>query len=223
MAREKDEAKRQAILGAAKRLFAARGFNGASVSELASDIGLPVGSIYTYFENKDALARAVIDEGWEEFFAGLSASLAAAAEPEKGLTLIVYKFLPELFKDVDLIALIVSEAWRLPGGYESVGLSRKLERLASLVVGLLADLAKKRGLPFDFPPRRAMAALSLYFLGALDSVRLSRSATLGFDQADIVDFIAFSIENSFGLRLDPAEIAAAAPAGIAAAASAEPG
>ncbi len=189
MAREKDEAKRQAILGAAKRLFAERGFNGVSMSELASDIDLPVGSIYTYFENKDALARAVIEEGWESFFGSLSAALASAASPEKGLALIVYRFLPELFKDVDLIALIVSEAWRLPGGYESVGLAQKLERLATLVVGLLADLAHRHGLSFDFPQHRAMAALSLYFLGALDSVRLSRSATLGFDQVDIVDFI----------------------------------
>jgi len=35
MARERDEAKRQAILAAAKRLFAGRGFKGTSLSELA--------------------------------------------------------------------------------------------------------------------------------------------------------------------------------------------
>lgn len=212
MAREKDEAKRQAILGAAKRLFAERGFKGASMAELAGRVDLPVGSIYTYFENKDALARAVIEEGWEAFFENLSSAIASAAGPERGLALIVYKFLPELFQDLDLIALIVSEAWRLPGGYESVGLEEKLERLVSLIVGLLAKLAKSRGLSFEFPPRRAMAALSLYFLGALDSVRLTRSTSLGFDQNDVVDFIAFSIENSFGLRIDPADLAAAAPA-----------
>ncbi|HTX73011.1 MAG TPA: TetR/AcrR family transcriptional regulator [Rectinemataceae bacterium] len=200
MAREKDEGKRQAILGAAKRLFAAQGFNGTSISDLARETGLPVGSIYTYFENKDALARAVIEEGWELFFSTLSSALAAES-PERGLSLIVRRFLPELFRDVDLIALIVSEGWRLNGGYESVGLAQKLDRLAALVGRLVTALAAERGLRFDFPPRRAMAALSLYFLGALDSIRLSRSASLGFSEEDILDFIELSIESAFGLPL----------------------
>jgi len=71
-----------------------------------------------------------------------------------------------------------------------VGLADKLERLVSLVVELLAKLAQDEGLAFEFPPRRAMAALSL-----------------GFDQSDVVDFIAFSIENTFSLRIDPAALA----------------
>ncbi|MBL8968279.1 MAG: helix-turn-helix transcriptional regulator, partial [Spirochaetaceae bacterium] len=71
MAREKDEAKRRAILAAAKRLFAERGFHGTSVADLARGTGLPVGSIYTYFENKEALMASVLEEGWNLFFEGL--------------------------------------------------------------------------------------------------------------------------------------------------------
>ena len=61
MAREKDEGKRQAIMAAAKKLFAQEGFHGASISDMARETGLPVGSIYTYFENKEDLIRSVID------------------------------------------------------------------------------------------------------------------------------------------------------------------
>ena len=60
MARERDEGKRLAILAAAKRLFASRGFHGGSVSDLAHEVDLPVGSIYTYFENKEAIVAAIV-------------------------------------------------------------------------------------------------------------------------------------------------------------------
>ena len=81
MAREKDETKRSAILAAAKRLFAKQGFHGTSISDLARETDLPVGSIYTYFENKEALIRIVVEEGWGEFFDGLLRILGTASTP----------------------------------------------------------------------------------------------------------------------------------------------
>jgi AcrR family transcriptional regulator len=197
MARERDEGKRQAILAAAKRLFAAGGFHGTSVSDIAREAALPVGSVYTYFAGKDEVFRSVVDEGWEEFYGTLAEALGAAGRPEDKLALAVYGFLPSLFGDVDLIAIIMAEADR------GTGLEEKLERLAGLVSGLIAELAAARGVKLDFGPRTAMAAITVYFLGALDAVRVSRSAGLSVGPGDVLDFIRLSIENAFGIVIAP--------------------
>ena len=195
MARERDEGKRLAILATAKRLFAARGFHGTSVSDLAREVDLPVGSIYTYFANKDAIVQAVVEEGWEAFFATLAAAADGPGSPEEKLSLIVYRFLPELFADVDLISIIIAEADR------DTRLEEKLERLASLVSGLISQLSTSRGMNVNFSSSMAMAAISIYFLGSLDTLRVARSAGIKVGPEDVIDFIKLSVANSFGVEL----------------------
>jgi len=195
MARERDEGKRLAILAAAKRLFASRGFHGGSVSDLAHEVDLPVGSIYTYFENKEAIIHTIIEEGWETFFAALAAAISGPGRPEERLSLVLHRFLPELFADIDLISIILTEADR------GAHLEEKLERLTSLLSGLIAELAADRRVPMNLAPRQAMAAITIFFLGSLDAVRLSRSTGIKVGPDDVIDFIQFSIQNSFGLVL----------------------
>jgi AcrR family transcriptional regulator len=197
VARERDEGKRSAILAAAKRLFAARGFHGTSVSDLAREVELPVGSIYTYFDGKEAIVHTVIEEGWEGFFSALAGAVSGPGRPEERLSLVVYRFLPELFADIDLISIILAEADR------ASGLQDKLDRLGSLVAGLIAELAVANGVAMDFAPKRAMAAITISFLGSLDAVRISRSAGIDLGPDDVIDFIRLSVENSFGVRLAP--------------------
>jgi len=199
MAREKDEGKRQAIMAAAKKLFARDGFHGASISDMARETGLPVGSIYTYFENKEDLIRTVIDEGWGEFFDGLTLALSRAESPERKFAIIIYRILPGLFEDVDLISILLSEAARF------ADIEEKLERLSAIIADLVMELARKQDIMMAFSPEQARAAIALYFLGSLDSVRLSRKAGLGISAGDIIAFIGFTIENSFHIRLDPAQ------------------
>jgi AcrR family transcriptional regulator len=197
MAREKDEAKRQAIMVVAKRLFAQRGYQATSIADLAGEAGLPVGSVYTYFENKEDLLRCVVEEGWGGFFEGLQGALALSESPERGLALIVYEVLPSLFRDVDLISILLSEGGRL------VGLETKLESLASLVEGLIVRLAASRGLPLAFPAGEAKTAICVFFLGSLDTMRLAKSAGLEVAEQDIIDFIRLAIENAFRMELPP--------------------
>ena len=54
--------KRAAIIEAAVRLFANRGFHGTTVPEIAGAAGVAVGSVYRYFDTKEALVNAAIAE-----------------------------------------------------------------------------------------------------------------------------------------------------------------
>ncbi|MDA8409850.1 MAG: TetR/AcrR family transcriptional regulator [Treponema sp.] len=202
MAREKDESKRLAILAVAGKLFAERGYHGTSVSDIAREIGLPVGSIYTYFENKEAVLVAVIEEGWSGFIASVREGLARAAGPKERILLLVEEVLPGLFRDADLITILLAEAGR--GGLDgvSVGLDAKLGGLAELILPVLGPLATEGHSSLSLDPSQARAAIAVYFLGSLYSIRLARSAGLQLSEGDILSFIRLSIENSFGLRLE---------------------
>lgn len=54
--------KRQAILDSALTLFAQRGYHGTTVPSVADTAGVGAGTIYRYFDNKEALANALYQE-----------------------------------------------------------------------------------------------------------------------------------------------------------------
>ena len=54
-----DSPKREAILDAALELFAVRGFHGTAVPLVASKAGVGAGTVYRYFESKEALVNAL--------------------------------------------------------------------------------------------------------------------------------------------------------------------
>jgi AcrR family transcriptional regulator len=53
--------RRDHILDAATRVFAAKGFNGATIRDVARAAGVADGTIYNYFDNKDALLLGILD------------------------------------------------------------------------------------------------------------------------------------------------------------------
>jgi AcrR family transcriptional regulator len=59
---EKKACKRMAIMKAALELIAENGFHGAPTAMIAERAGVAIGSIYRYFENKDALIIALNSE-----------------------------------------------------------------------------------------------------------------------------------------------------------------
>lgn len=197
MARERDEGKRAAILLAAKRLFAERGYRGAGVAEIAREVELPVGSIYTYFSGKDEILQVIVEEGWAAFGAGMAESLAAAPDAAGRLSLLVNRVLPSLFEDLDFISILLSGEGPVDAeGRDLLGLAEKLDTVTELVGRLVREAAAARGRPVDLEPRLARAAICLFFLGSLDSLRLARRAGLALKAEDIVALLEFLVERS---------------------------
>ncbi|WP_163508176.1 TetR/AcrR family transcriptional regulator [Fodinicola acaciae] len=69
-----------AILDAAERLFAERGYAKTTMSEVADHCDIAVGSLYTHFPSKDALHAAVIDRAIADDQAGVEQSGDPSAE-----------------------------------------------------------------------------------------------------------------------------------------------
>lgn len=59
--------KRDAIMKAALDLFVERGFHGTAVPEIAEKAGVGAGTIYRYFENKEALVNALYRQEKQNF------------------------------------------------------------------------------------------------------------------------------------------------------------
>ncbi|MFJ9733597.1 TetR/AcrR family transcriptional regulator [Streptomyces sp. NPDC101169] len=57
---------KEKILTAAHTLIEQRGYSALGVAEICKTAGVPKGSFYYFFESKEALALAVIDEHWAE-------------------------------------------------------------------------------------------------------------------------------------------------------------
>lgn len=73
--------RRQAILDAALDAFAERGFQGASVREIARAVGVNEATLYHYFDSKAAILDAVIDQLMER----RSVLYAVADDPRQSL------------------------------------------------------------------------------------------------------------------------------------------
>lgn len=59
--------RRAQVLEAAAKCFNSEGFHGASMAKIAAEADLSVGQIYRYFENKEAVIAAIVEQGQAEW------------------------------------------------------------------------------------------------------------------------------------------------------------
>lgn len=71
MARPKDDDKRQRIISAATGVFGDLGYATATVKDIAARAEIAVGTVYTYFVDKEGLFRVAVAAAWAQFQAGM--------------------------------------------------------------------------------------------------------------------------------------------------------
>src|ERR1700732_5222735 len=60
-----DSAKRRQIVQGARAIFLAKGFDAASMNDIARTAGVSKGTLYVYFQNKEQLFQAICSEECE--------------------------------------------------------------------------------------------------------------------------------------------------------------
>ena len=86
---ENYEAIQRSILAKAAQVFAAQGYMRASIGDLTKACGLSRGALYHYFESKDAILFAILDQHVRAFIAHVEAAVAAGCSPAAQLRLAV--------------------------------------------------------------------------------------------------------------------------------------
>lgn len=88
--RARYDARRREVIDTAARLFAERGYDGTSISELTAATGLAAGGLYHYFEGKDDLLIAICDELLEPLLERAREIVAAGSPPVEQLRELVH-------------------------------------------------------------------------------------------------------------------------------------
>lgn len=87
------EAKRQAILQAAVRVFSEKGYFGARMRDVAAAAQVADGTLYLYFESKEALLTAVLEEFAETFVQEARRDCEGVSDPQKRLQAVLERHL----------------------------------------------------------------------------------------------------------------------------------
>ncbi len=146
------------IIEAAARVFAERGFHGATTQDIADVLGIRQASLYYYFSSKEAALELVCLKGVEGFF---EAAKAIAARPESArerLSLLIYSHLTPLIERGNFVKVFLNERQHLPTeSRRRIGRwSRGLERIFEEVV---REGIAKREFRANLDPRLATLAI----------------------------------------------------------------
>ena len=101
--------KREAILRAAIKVFAQKGYFNSKVADIAKEAGIADGTVYLYFKSKDEILHSIFDRAMEEFISEGKREIAEITEVEKRLRRIAELHLERLGADRDLAVVFQVE------------------------------------------------------------------------------------------------------------------
>src|SRR5215470_7712839 len=101
--------KREAILRAAIKIFAHKGFFNSKVADVAAEAGIADGTVYLYFKSKDEILHSIFDRAMGVFIAEGRRELAELEKPEDKLRRIAELHLGRLGSDRDLAVVFQVE------------------------------------------------------------------------------------------------------------------
>ena len=94
--------KREAILRAAIKVFAGKGFFNSKVADIAGEAGIADGTVYLYFKSKDDILHSIFDRAMAEFISEGKKEIEGIDSPEDKLRKIAGLHLERLGADRDL-------------------------------------------------------------------------------------------------------------------------
>lgn len=136
--RERVETKEDLIIVAAYELFAAQGFAKTTMSEIARRASVAEGTLYLYFNNKDALARAVLAAFYERLTAAAQKGVAKCNTTSERLEFLARHHLDNIIKERRLLELI-STADRNPENYEGSDIYKMNRAYVAVFDGVMQD------------------------------------------------------------------------------------
>jgi AcrR family transcriptional regulator len=161
--------KRRAILDAAVRVFAERGFNHCRVSDIADEAGVAYGLVYHYFKSKDGILDEVFLERWGLMLdvirqAAEDESLSARDKLAKVATFIVESY----GRHPDVMQVVIVEVTRQANTFGRKHWATIQDGHAGLA--RIVEEAQARGeLRPDIPP----AFASIVFYGGIEQILTS--------------------------------------------------
>jgi TetR/AcrR family fatty acid metabolism transcriptional regulator len=156
--------KRRAILHAAVRVFAEKGYHGCRIADVARAAGVAYGLVYHYFRNKDQLLESVFAEQWTILLNALRAIDAGAGTAADKVAGIV-SFVFDVYKTAPAaVRVLLLEVSRTPNALRAGSTRETFETAARLVAGVVRQGSERGEFRRDLDPLVSAAAI----LGAME-------------------------------------------------------
>lgn len=177
--------KRQRIIDAAVDVFAAKGFFGSKVSEIAEAAGVADGTIYLYFRSKDDILISLFEEKMGEMNRRFATLLGELHSPEAKLRRYVIEHLRMVAEQPRLMQVLTVElrqSARFIKEYSPKAFAKYLALLGSIL-----DDGQRRG---TFRRDLDTALFRRALFGAIDEISLEfvLRSSRAEDQPDARDF-----------------------------------
>ena len=157
--------RRRAILDAAVRVFARRGFHACRVADIADEAGVAYGLVYHYFESKDSVLDTLFLERWDVMLTTI-AEVDATSVPAREKLYAIASFIVDSYRyDPDLMKVIIVEVTRAANSFGQTHLEQIREayrRIAAIVASAQQDGVFKSNIDAQF------AAMAFY--GVIEQV-----------------------------------------------------
>ncbi len=153
------------IIEAAARVFAERGFHGATTQDIADVLGIRQASLYYYFSSKEAALEVVCLKGVEGFFEAAKAIAARPLSARERLTLLINSHLSPLIDRGDFVRVFLNERQYLPN--ES---RRRIGRWSRGVERIFEEVIKEGIAKGDFRADLDTRLTTLAILGMCNAV-----------------------------------------------------
>jgi AcrR family transcriptional regulator len=130
---------RQEILEVALDLFSERGYHNVSMEEIARKAEFSVGTLYTFFHNKEELYKAMVLEKAEEFHNTLIKSLSISGNEYKKIKTFVDSLINVFMKNLKFVRIYLTETRGIPFKLKA-GLDEKIKAQYEDILRKLADI-----------------------------------------------------------------------------------
>jgi TetR/AcrR family fatty acid metabolism transcriptional regulator len=161
---EGEPEKRRAILHAALKVFAEKGYHGCRIADVASQAGVAYGLVYHYFRNKDELLESVFDEQWTLFIGAIRAISEGPGTAAEQIASVI-RFALDVFRTAPAaVRVLILEVPRTPDVLRAGSTRQTFETATRLVAEVVQRGQLEGELRGDIDPLVAAASV----LGVLD-------------------------------------------------------
>jgi AcrR family transcriptional regulator len=153
------------IIEAAARVFAERGYHGATTQDIADVLGIRQASLYYYFPSKEGALELVCIKGVEGFFEAAKAIARGPGTPGGRLEKLIKSHLSPLLDRSDFVRVFLNERQHLPA--ES---RRKIGKWSRGLERIFEDVLKEGVRTGEFRPDLDTRLATLAILGMANAV-----------------------------------------------------
>ncbi|MEA4827923.1 MAG: TetR/AcrR family transcriptional regulator [Clostridium sp.] len=129
------------IFNAAIKIFSEKGYNGATMDDIAINAGVAKGTLYYHFKSKEEIFKYIVKEGMKKIKTEVQEEVEKVEDPIKRLKTLCKIQLELVYKNRDFFKVIMSQLWGVE--LRQLELREVVQKYISLIEGYIKEAITK--------------------------------------------------------------------------------